>query len=68
MFTGIIIKPISNIIVGDVKIVFVVILEPNGMLIHLHFISINPEHFEVVSDMIQELFNLEQIIIINGNE
>ena len=49
---GTILKPISNILVGDAKLFFVVPLEPTGMFIYIHVMSSILEPLEVVAEII----------------
>ena len=43
-------------------------LEPSGMFIYTHFITIIAAPLEVESDMIQKLLNIEQRLIVYGHE
>ena len=60
---GISMKSISNHLLGDLNIVFVVHLGPNGMFIYVHVISVISSPFEVVDDIIQKLCILEQSLM-----
>ena len=54
-------KPISNDIVGGMKIVFVVPLEPNFLFIYVNFLSSIPEPLDVVYGMIQQFLKINRL-------